>query len=979
MKNPLLQKRFMCVLICLILIGISGATLAECEHSSEDIQQYTDPETTIISPTEHWCNVCQMRLPHVYEDGVCKLCGYACQHTAMVNHGDYHACPCGSVAGQHQYLPYIPDSSVHACICGKTQSHAWDGGAITQEPTCTTDGVKTFTCTVCHETMTEPVRAAGQHTWDAGNVDPQPTCTTDGVKTFTCTVCQETMTEPVRAAGQHVWNGGVVDPEPTCITDGVKTFTCTVCQETMTEPVRAAGQHVWNGGVVDPEPTCITDGVKTFTCTVCQETMTEPVRAAGQHTWNAGVVDPQPTCTTDGVKTFTCTACGEILTEPVRASGHQSDGGTITLQPTCTAEGSKTFRCKVCGADIRTEPIPATGHQSDGGTITLQPTCGTEGLKVYRCKVCGAELSSEKLPATGNHAWNGGVITANPTCEQTGVKTFSCTICGKTMTETIPALGHKWDAGVVTRWPTCSAAGTRLYTCSTCHATREESIPTISHKWTGRVIVDATCTEDGYTTDYCSVCGAWREYDETDALGHDYADWRLTRMPTTTTTGLWSRACNYCDYEQTAAAAKLQAYTAPSDLALDMTGANTPAFGIVLNTPAAPLPGDSGVFTLIFDLSGTRWRDADVSLGGYGALAGENVFVRSAWIDEKRPSRLNVEIGHMNVDGGIGQITLSLHPQKNARASVTLVNGDVRTKLGSIRLAAADDTVSAAPTERSWAPSALPASTQTAYLTPGSAVLTGDDGAVYVTGTPPYLDTATGQLMVAPTDLGHLDVAYDLFSDGYSLRVKNGDALAVFTALSGTAVLDGQTYTLSAAPVIKNGKLFVAASDLTRLLGMQLQSGPATDPQSVAFSEDAYTLRIGETATPLLLPGIPSAGFDWTLQLASGQPQGVVLINGKQVTALGAGAVTLQASSTTGGRTARVQLTVSGYAPGVSTYRVTSGTVNVRAGAGTNYAKLDTLRRGEEVTVLGRTGNWARIAYGGAQAFVSLSYLQEIK
>ena len=74
-----------------------------------------------------------------------------------------------------------------------------------------------------------------------------------------------------------------------------------------------------------------------------------------------------------------------------------------------------------------------------------------------------------------------------------------------------------------------------------------------------------------------------------------------------------------------------------------------------------------------------------------------------------------------------------------------------------------------------------------------------------------------------------------------------------------------------------------------------------------------------------------------------------------------------------------MQLTVSGYAPGFSTYRVTSGTVNVRAGAGTNYAKLDTLQRGDEVTVVGKTGNWARIAYGGAQAFVSLSYLKEVK
>ena len=46
-------------------------------------------------------------------------------------------------------------------------THTWDDGVITTEPTCTEAGVKTFTCTGCGETKTEPVDALG-HNYVAG-------------------------------------------------------------------------------------------------------------------------------------------------------------------------------------------------------------------------------------------------------------------------------------------------------------------------------------------------------------------------------------------------------------------------------------------------------------------------------------------------------------------------------------------------------------------------------------------------------------------------------------------------------------------------------------------------------------------------------------------------------------------------------------------------------------------------------------------
>ncbi len=51
-----------------------------------------------------------------------------------------------------------------------------------------------FSITSCKD---KPVEAPHEHTWDAGTVTTPPTCIKDGVKTFKCTGCDETKTEPI--------------------------------------------------------------------------------------------------------------------------------------------------------------------------------------------------------------------------------------------------------------------------------------------------------------------------------------------------------------------------------------------------------------------------------------------------------------------------------------------------------------------------------------------------------------------------------------------------------------------------------------------------------------------------------------------------------------------------------------------------------------------------------------------------------------
>ena len=64
--------------------------------------------------------------------------------------------------------------------------HSWDAGVVTTEPTCTTEGVKTYTCSCCGATKTETVEALGH---DYATETVAPTYFEGGYDTHTCSRC----------------------------------------------------------------------------------------------------------------------------------------------------------------------------------------------------------------------------------------------------------------------------------------------------------------------------------------------------------------------------------------------------------------------------------------------------------------------------------------------------------------------------------------------------------------------------------------------------------------------------------------------------------------------------------------------------------------------------------------------------------------------------------------------------------------------
>ena len=162
--------------------------------------------------------------------------------------------------------------------------------------TCGEAGRVDTICSNCGEVIaTKEIPATGAHTWDNGTVTTEPTETTPGVRTYTCTICGATRTETIPATGAHDYQF-TRNVAPTCTTDGYDLYTCSGCGATEKRNPKPALGHKWDSGTVTTEPTETTPGVRTYTCTVCGQTKNEIIPATG----GSSVCPGGPSCPSYG-------------------------------------------------------------------------------------------------------------------------------------------------------------------------------------------------------------------------------------------------------------------------------------------------------------------------------------------------------------------------------------------------------------------------------------------------------------------------------------------------------------------------------------------------------------------------------------------------------------------------------------------------------------------------------------------------------
>ena len=322
-----------------------------------------------------------------------------------------------------------------------------------------------------------------EHHWDQGEIITEATCTEEGEKKFTCSICGDEKTEKVSATGhQHTEIRN--KKEATCKETGYSGDTwCKDCGKKILsgQTIAKTENHSWDAGKVTTKATCTEEGEKTFTCSICGDKKTEKISATGhQHTEIRN--KKEATCKEEGYSGDTwCKDCGKKILSGqaiVKTEDHSWNQGEITKEPTCKEEGEKTFTCSICG-NTKTEKVSTTDHQHMEIRNQKNPTCKEAGYSgdTY-CADCGVKISSGKTIAkTKNHNWDGGVITTEPTCTERGEKTFTCTICGNTNTKKVNATGHSYGAYKVVKEPTNKRKGLKSKTCSVCGKIVYEAIP----------------------------------------------------------------------------------------------------------------------------------------------------------------------------------------------------------------------------------------------------------------------------------------------------------------------------------------------------------------------------------------------------------------------------------------------------------------------------------------------------------------------
>ena len=155
------MKKSIRAILSVVFVLVLGATmLVACnkDKGEETPETHTYSTTWSHDASEHWHQCTQEghtdvadKAAHTYDndaDTTCNVCGYvraAHTHAASAewskdatNH--WHEC---TVSGCNEQLDKA--------------AHTWDEGTVTTPATFTSDGVKTYTCTVCEKAKTETV------------------------------------------------------------------------------------------------------------------------------------------------------------------------------------------------------------------------------------------------------------------------------------------------------------------------------------------------------------------------------------------------------------------------------------------------------------------------------------------------------------------------------------------------------------------------------------------------------------------------------------------------------------------------------------------------------------------------------------------------------------------------------------------------------------------------------------------------------
>ncbi len=234
----------------------------------------------------------------------------------------------------------------------------------------------------------------------------------------------------------------------------------------------------------------------------------------------------------------------------------------VTVDVTTAAEVEHAYHLILVAAGKVLEELDITGMDSKFGSLYNEETgyyvldkfnmfregeLNYRGFSALYDLEVGELIFRVKLFGGHSHVFGEWIVQSPATCSKTGLKVRVCS-CGETEYMEIPALGHRYKT-VVTK-PTCTEKGYTTYTCTVCgYSYVGRYRGALGHSYEA-VVTAPTCTERGYTTYTCTVCGDSYVDNYVNALGHTFGEWYEEIAATCTEDGVSKRDCEHCDHSE---------------------------------------------------------------------------------------------------------------------------------------------------------------------------------------------------------------------------------------------------------------------------------------------------------------------------------------------------------------------------------------------------------------------------------------------
>ena len=340
----------------------------------------------------------------------------------------------------------------------------------------------------------------------------EPTATSKGYTTYTCSCGESYISDYVSALEPEIENKEEIIPDsnlnnvPNADTEAKSDNTVNdeivMPQNDNEQKVIPEHVHEFTEWQITIPSTCNKYGEKERSCS-CGYVEKERLTTLGNHIYE-DTYKVEATCTNSGKQYSVCPVCGQdffkIISKPL---GHDFSQ-KITEPATCLKQGQSYTKCIRCDEKIDVEVTDKLEHNFEEKIVSAA-TCTTNGLKAMECTMC-KKISKSEIIAKKGHNFINYVPCEEATCQHDATEIATCENgCGTTNIRSIAGSKkqHNIEENIVE--PTCLQEGKSVKTCKDCDYTFTEILPQTGHRWIDQEITYSTCT-GSQTTSECEYC-----------------------------------------------------------------------------------------------------------------------------------------------------------------------------------------------------------------------------------------------------------------------------------------------------------------------------------------------------------------------------------------------------------------------------------------------------------------------------------------